>query len=117
MGAPEVVSSRNEKKHLQRLLERKLHKEHLRWSDRCRNFETGESVGLLLGIGSLAIILGCNGGISSTQLEVWQRASIATMGAVLVVVQHVMRRNFYKRIETPLIGARKKKEHVDDSGS
>jgi hypothetical protein len=117
MSVPEVVGPRNERKHLQRLLERRLHKEHLRWSDRRRNFEAGESVGLLLGIGSIAIVLGWNGGIISTQLETWQRISIAAMGAVLMVVQHSMRRNFYKRIESPLIGARKKKEHVDDSGS
>ena len=117
MTAPEVIGPRNERKHLRRIQERRIEKERLRRDDRRKNFEAGESVGLLLAIGSVAVISGWRGGIAQVELEVWQRISIALMGVVLMTAQHVMRRNFHKRTDAPLIGAQKGTHHVDDSRS
>lgn len=114
---PEVISPRNERKHLHRLHERRVEKERLRRDDRKKNFEAGESVGLLLATGAIAVVAGWNGGLVAVELEVWQRISIASMGLVLMTVQHVMRRNFHRRTEAPLLGAQEKRKHVDDSGS
>jgi hypothetical protein len=114
---PEVVGPRNEKKHLKRIYDRRLEKEFLRRNDRRKNFESGESVGMLLIMGAIAVVAGWRGGIAQVDLEVWQRISLAIMGAVLMVAQHIMRRKFYNHTEAPLTQAKEKMKHVDDSGS
>ena len=117
MTGPEVIGPRNMGKHLDRIHTRKLEKEQLRRDDRRRNFETGESVGLLLATGSISIIAAWRGGLAALELEIWQRISIALLGLILLVVQHVMRRRFYNKTEAPLTKAKQRKDHVDDSRS
>jgi len=117
MTRPEVVGPRNQSKHIARLLDQRVGKELLRRNDRRKNFEAGEATGLCLAIGAVGLLAAWQGSIVSFDLEIWQRISMTVLGVVLLVVQYGMRRNFYNNTEAPLIGARKRKQHVDNSGS
>jgi len=68
-------------------------------------------------MGALAILAGWRGGLLGVNLVVWQRLTLALMGGLLLIVQYHLRKTFYQRTEAPLIGAQKRKQHVDDSRS
>jgi len=113
MTGPEVIGPRNQSKHLAKLYARRAEKELLRRDDREQNFLTGEKVTALFFLSMAAVATGS--GLIFDGLLLWQRLSIGAMGLALLIVQHGMRRNFYKRINEPLLAAEKRKQHVDDS--